>query len=86
MLAPLIVLIDKIGYKTSQAGLLTYPEYVIWKGAETFIDIQWIRAGIKWNVYATPFYPARITNPIEKDTNNTKTSQNEIIPSQEKVL
>ena len=86
MLVLLIVLINKIGYKTGQAGLLTYLEYIIWKGTETFIDIQWIRAGIKWNVHATSFYPARITNPIEKDTHNTKISQKEIIPSQEKDL
>ena len=31
--------IDKLGYKIGQASLLTYPDYVIFKGFKTVIDI-----------------------------------------------
>ena len=40
MLVSLMEIIDRVGYKSDQAGLLTYPDYVIWKGVETYIDIQ----------------------------------------------
>ena len=42
-------MIDRVGYKIGETGLLTYPDYVIWKGFETDIDIQRIRAGLKYN-------------------------------------
>ena len=60
-------MIDRVGYKIGETGLLTYPDYVIWKGFETIIDIHWIRAGLKWNVRAVPFYPLRISYPQEND-------------------
>jgi len=62
-LALLMEIINRVGYKSDQAGLLTYPDYVIWKGVETYIDIQQIRAELKWNVHAAPFNPSKITYP-----------------------
>jgi len=40
ILPPLMEMIDRVGYKVGQTGLLTYPDFVIWKGYETVIDIQ----------------------------------------------
>ena len=33
-------MIDRVGYKIGETGLLTYPDYVIWKGFKTVIDIR----------------------------------------------
>ena len=49
--------IDKLGYEIGQASLLTYSDYVIFKGFEMVIDIERIRYGLKWNVRTVKFYP-----------------------------
>ena len=78
-LAPLMEIIDRVGYKSSQAGLLIYQDYVIWKGVETYIDIQRIRAGLRWNVRVVPFNPSKITDPQKNDTKHMESSPERII-------
>ena len=63
----MIDMIDRVGYKIGETGLLTYPDYVIWKGFETVIDIRQIRAGLKYNVSAAPFHPSKISYLQEND-------------------
>ena len=36
--------------------MLTYPEYVIFKGMDTIIEEAQLRISLQWNVYALPFY------------------------------
>ena len=38
--------IDRIECKFNQAGLLTYPDFVVWKGLETSLDVQQLRSGL----------------------------------------
>ena len=69
ILATWVDTIDKLGYKIRQASLLTYPDYVIFKGFEIVIDIQRIRYGLKWNVHATLFDPKSLS---QSQTGNMK--------------
>ena len=51
--------------------LLTYPEYVIFKGMDTIIDEKRIQLGLKMNVYAPSFNLKAFTQTIERQNNNT---------------
>ena len=46
VLAPMIKLIDKIGYRFGHDGLMTCPGQVIWKGIETALDMHRIDKGL----------------------------------------
>ena len=50
--------------------MLTYPEYVIFKGIDTIIDEKRICLGLKMNVYAYPFNPQTFTKETERPNNN----------------
>ena len=51
--------------------LLTYPEYVIFKGMDTIIDEKRIRLGLKLNVYTAPFNLKTFTQTIKRLNNTT---------------
>ena len=50
--------------------MLTYSEYVIFKGIDTIIDEKRIRLGLKMNVYAHPFNPQIFIKETERPNNN----------------
>ena len=56
-IASLLDVVDRLGWIGGRTDLLTYPEYVIFKGIDTIIDEKRIRLGLKLNVYALPFNP-----------------------------
>jgi len=63
--------------------LLTYPEYVLFKGIDTIIDEKRIRLGLKLNVYALPFNPTALIQKIpnidkEEDNNEDKPATKQI--------
>ena len=74
-------MIDRVGYKIDETGLLTYLDYVIWKGFETVIDIRRIRAGLKYNVSAAPFQPSIRTDINKEDTKENINFHTNIIPT-----
>ena len=51
--------------------LLTYPEYVLFKGMDMIIDEKRIRLGRKLNVYVLPFKPEIFTQTTERLNNTT---------------
>ena len=51
--------------------LLTYPEYMIFKGIDTIIDEKRIRLDLKLNVYTPLFNPKIFTQTTERSNNNT---------------
>ena len=53
--------------------MLACPDYIIWKGFNTAIDMQRIKIGLEWNMYVTLFYPLKILN-LHKNETNYKTS------------
>ena len=56
-IASLLDVVDRVGWKGGRTDLLTYPEYVIFKGIDTLIDKKRIRLGLKLNVNAPLFNP-----------------------------
>ena len=63
--------------------MLTYPEYVLFKGIDTIIDEKRIRLGLKLNVYALPFNPTVLIQKIsnidkEEDNNEDKPATKQI--------
>ena len=54
-IASLLDVVDRLGWIGGKTDLLTYPEYVLFKGIDTLIDEKRIRLGLKLNVYALPF-------------------------------
>jgi len=50
--------------------LLTYPEYIIFKGIDTLIDEKRIRLGLKLNVDVPLFNPQTFTNETKRPNNN----------------
>ena len=69
-LASLFDVVDRLGWTGGRTDLLTYPEYVIFKGIDTIIDEKRIRLGLKLNVYAPPFDPKTFTQITERPNNN----------------
>ena len=75
-LASLLDVVDRMGWSKEGLGLLTYPEYVIFKGMDTIIDETRIRLGLKWNVHAPPFYPKTDKHITTTDIPNNIASHN----------
>ena len=69
-LALLLDVVERLGWTGGRTDLLTYPEYVIFKGIDTIIDEKRIRLGLKMNVYAHPFNPQTFTKETERPNNN----------------
>ena len=72
ILPTLLEFIDQIGYKFGQAGTLTYPDFVVWKGFEIYLDLQRLRLRSTLNVHAKPFHPLKISFPQKKDLQHVK--------------
>ena len=70
-IASLLDVVDRLGWTGGRTDLLTYPEYVIFKGIDTIIDEKRIRLGLKLNVYAPPFNPKAFIQTTEIPNNNT---------------
>ena len=70
IIASLLDIIERLGWTGERTDLLTYPEYVIFKGIDTIIDEKRIRLGLKMNVYAHPFNPQTFTKETERPNNN----------------
>jgi len=68
ILPTLLEFIDRIGYKFGQAGTLTYPDFVVWKGFEMYLDVQRLRSGITLNAHAKPFRPLKLSFPQKHDS------------------
>ena len=51
--------------------MLTYPEYVIFKGIDTIIDEKRICLGLKLNVYVAPFNQKTFIQTTERPNNTT---------------
>ena len=66
----LLDVVDRLGWRGGRTDLLTYPEYVIFKGIDTLIDKKRIRLGLKLNVDAPLFNPQTFTKEIEGLNNN----------------
>ena len=60
-IASLLDVINRLGWIGGRMDLLTYPEYVIFKGIDTIIDEKRIRLGLKLNVYVLPFNSKALT-------------------------
>ena len=73
-IASLVDAVERLGWIGGKTGLLTYPEYVIFKGIDTIIDEKRIRLGLKFNVEALPFNPQAI---IEKSSTIDQEEKNE---------
>ena len=76
-ISSLLDVVDRLGWSGGRADLLTYPEYVLFKGIETIIDEKRIRLGLKFNVYVLPFNPTALIQKIlnidkEEDNNEDK--------------
>ena len=69
-IASLLDVVDRLGWKGGRTDLLTYPEYVIFKGIDTLIDKKRIRLGLKLNVDAPLFNPQTFTNETKRPNNN----------------
>ena len=72
-IASLLDVVDRLGWMGGRTDLLTYPEYVIFKGIDIIIDEKRIRLGLKLNVYALPFNPEALIQKsptIDQDDNN----------------
>ena len=71
ILASLLDVVDRLEWIRGRMNdLLMYPKYMIFKGIDTIIDEKRICLGLKWNVYAPPFYPetfSQITNILNKE-------------------
>ena len=83
-IASLLNVVDRLGWMGGRIDLLTYLEYVIFKGIDTIIDEKWIRLGLKLNVYALPFNPEAFIQKspiIDKDDNNKDKQDNKHITS-----
>ena len=53
----LLDVVNRLGWKGGRTDLLTYPEYVIFKGIDTLIDEKRIWLGLKLNIDAPLFNP-----------------------------
>ena len=71
----LLDVVDRLGWTGGRTDLLTYPEYVIFKGIDTIIDEKRIRLGLKMNVYADPFNPQIFTKVTENNASNHEMKQ-----------
>ena len=72
-LASLLDVVDRIRWTKA---LLTYPDYVTFKGIDTIIDETRMRLGLKWNAYVPPFYPKTDGHITTTDMQNNVTSHN----------
>jgi len=77
-MSSLLDVVDMLGWSGGRMDLLTYPEYVLFKGIDTIIDEKRIRLGLKLNVYALPFNPTAL---IQKISNIDKEDNNEDNPT-----
>ena len=75
ILATLVDTLDRLEWKKRQENLLTYQEYVIFKGLDTIIDEHRICIGLKWNVQAAPFYPKIILKPHKEPSEENCTEE-----------
>ena len=73
-IALLLDIVDRLRWMRERSDLLTYPEYVIFKGIDTIIDEKQIWLGLKLNVYALPFNPKAL---IQKNSNIDQEDKNE---------
>ena len=77
-IASLLDVVDRLGWIGGRTDLLTYPEYVLFKGIDTIIDEKRIRLGLKLNVYALPFNPqalAQERSVIDHEHTNEETKE-----------
>ena len=74
-LTSLLDVVERLGWTGGRTDLLTYPEYVIFKGIDTIIDEKRIRLGLKMNVYADPFNPQTFTKVTENNALNHEMKQ-----------
>ena len=82
-ISSLLDVVDRLGWSGGRTDLLTYPEYVLFKGIDTIIDEKRIRLGLKLNVYALPFNPTALIQKIpnidkEEDNNEDKPATKQI--------
>ena len=63
IIASLLDVVKRLGWTGERSDLLTYPEYVIFKGIDTIIDEKRIQLGLKLNVYALLFNPKEPFKP-----------------------
>ena len=68
-IALLLDVVDRLGWRGERTDLLTYPEYVIFKGIDTLIDEKRIQLGLKLNVDALLFNPQTFIQIIERPIN-----------------
>ena len=70
-IASLLDVVNRSGWTRGRADLLTYPEYVIFKGIDTIIDETRISLGLKWNADAPLFNPKIFLQTTEWANNST---------------
>ena len=82
-IASLLDVVERLGWTGGKTDLLTYPEYVIYKGVDTIIDEKRIRLGLKLNVYTPPFNLKEPITPkghnLQDIIKNNQSNQSSII-------